>query len=367
MNKEKLWILKRKKFLIISFFSLLFSSTFAFLTLPPSPYENRSQNILLAQAEDDFVKGNLNSAYKHLLLSSTLNEDPKWKDLYFLTLLGLEKPLSAISFLQEEKNLSDREKFYLETLLKREGVDKESPKFFNSSQIPLQKEMIKKVCSIIQDKDNIFLLTETSFYKMNSEGKVIETSVLRDGKDLLFNTDNDVVILTKNSIILKGEKIVLPLQINSAVSFANAPEGNYYVLDENNKLFMINASGNILQERQLLIKNCLKIRTDKIYRVFILSSKNEISVYSSSFEPLFVFDGNSSLTGLNGMKDFFVDYAGNPLILDKSGELFLFNFKQEFLGKSQKEKFKVDNLFWDGGDFLLVLDKRKLVLRKLEL
>ncbi|MCX7829982.1 MAG: hypothetical protein N2445_02850 [Acidobacteria bacterium] len=367
MSRKKLWILKRKKFLIFSFFCFFIINCFSFSTFPPSPEEKKLSSLAFESAKQDFARGNLNSAYKNLLLSSSLKEDEGWRKLYFLTLLGLNEPLSAISFLQEQKKVTEGEKFCIETLLKRQGVELESPRFSESLRFSIPKEIIKKASFITENQGNIILLSENSLYKVDFSGKVLETRILTGGKELLIDKNGNVVVLTKDSIITKDAKIVLPLQINAPISFARAPEGNFYVLDESNELFLVSEEGRIIQQRQLFIKKCLKVRTDDVYRVYILSSNGEVSVYNSDFSPLTVLDGKPSTTGLNGIKDFFVDYAGNPIFLDKSGELFFFNFKHTFLGKTQKEKIRTDLFFWDGGKSVISVDKRKMVLRKLEL
>jgi len=367
VNRKKLLILKKEKFLIFSFLNFFIVFSFAFSTLPPSPESNDPPAIVFEQARSDFLRGNLNSAYKNLLLTNFLKENPDWRELYFLTLVGLNKPLSAVSFLQEQKKPTEKERFYIETLIQRQGTEKENPKFSEILSFTLPKETLKKVSSIIESKGNYFVLTENSFYKIDNSGKIVETNVLAGGKELLLDEEGEIVVLTKDGLILKERKVAFPLQIKSALSFAKAPEGNFYILGENNELFKVNKEGKIIEERHLLIKKCLKIRTDALFRVFILSSNEEISVYSASFAPLFVMDGNPSATSLSGIKDFFVDYAGNPIFLDKSGELFFFNFNQEFLGKSQREKIRTEWFFWDGGKYLFSIDKRKSVLRKLML
>lgn len=367
MSRKKLSILKKEKFLIFSFLNLFVIFCLAFSTFPPSPEQTHPPNIVFEKAKSDFLEGNLNSAYKNLLLTNFLKENPDWRELYFLTLVGLNKPLSAISFLQEQKEPTEKEKFYIESLIQRQGVEKESPKFLEILSFSLSKEILKKVSSIIASKDNFFVLTENSLYKIDNSGKIIETTVLTGGRELLLDEDCEAIVLTKDGLILKEKKITFPLQIRSALSFAKAPEGNFYVLGENNELFKINKEGRIIEQRHLLIKQCLKVRTDSLFRVFILSSNEEVSIYSASFAPLLVMDGTPATTGIRGIKDFFVDYAGNPIFLDKSGELFFLNFNQEFLGKSQKEKIKTDWFFWDGGKYIFSIDKRKTVFRKLEL
>lgn len=362
-----MWILKRKRLQIINFSLFFFLSFFAYSTIPPQFSDNENPETFFGKAKEDFLKGDHNSAYKNLLLSKSLKNDEKWRELYFLTLLGLNEPLSAISFLNESKRLSQKETFYLESLIKRQSFKQESPKFSETLKLILSKDILKKTFALVESENFILLLTENSLYKINSQGQIVETTNFLGGKELLLDNDNNVVILTNDSLIIKGKRIVLPLQIKSAISFSMAPEENFYILDNNSKLFLINSDGVILQERQLLVKNCKKIRTDKLFRVFILSSKKDILVYSPSFEPLFMMDLKPNLTGLGSISNLFVDFSGNPLILDKSGDLVFFNFKQDFLGKCQKEKIKTDCFFWDGGTTILALDKKRGFLRKLEL
>jgi len=367
VNRKKSLILKTKKFLIFSLFNIILAFCFAYSTIPPSPEQNENLDEIFEQARRDFLKGDLNSAYKNLLLTFPLKNNKEWQELYFLTLIGIDKPLSAISFLQEQKDISEKSKFYLETLLEREGIEKAEPIFAEYFKVTLPQKNFKKISSIIESKNNFYVLIENSFYKIAPQGKILETTILNGARELLLLENGEVAVLTKDSIIIQGKKIVLPLEIKSALSFAKAPENCIYVLDEDSKLFMLNMEGNIIQERQLLIKRCLKIRTDSLFRVFILSANDEVSVYSSSFAPLFIMDGNPSVTGLGKIKEFFVDYAGNPIFLDRKGELFFFNFKQELLGKSQKETTRTDCFHWDGGKYLLSFDKKTSILRKLYL
>lgn len=367
MSRKKLLILIRKKFLSFSFFIFFVFPFITFSTIPQSQDSYVPPSSIFEKAKSDFLSGNLNSAYKNFLLTNFLKENPNWRELYFLTLVGLNKPYAAISFLQEQKKPTEKEKFYIETLIQRQGVEKGNLKFSEILSFPIPKEISKKIFSILENKDNYFVLTQTALYKINNSGKIVETNVFTGGKELFLDENGEVAVLTNDGFLLNGRKISFPFKIKSALSIAKAPEGNFYVLGENNELFKVNKEGKIIEERQLLIKKCLKIRTDSLFRVFILSSNGEISVYSASFEPLFVIDGNSSATALSGIKEFFVDYAGNPIILDKSGELFFFNFHKDFLGKSQKKKIRAKQFYWDGGKYLFLFDNKKVVLEKLEL
>jgi hypothetical protein len=362
-------ISRRKRLLTSSSLLFLFLSfnVFAQLTYPPSPDDLLEPGKLLSAARGSFLKGDLAGSYKYLLLSENLKTDQNCRDLFFLTLVGLDKPVDAASFLLELKNPSADESLKLELLSKRQGFTRAYSSFKpDTPPISIPKETAKKAAAVARGGDLFFVLTPLNLYGFSSSGKLISTLSLTNGRELIESPGERPFVLTSNSIITPSGTITLPLKIGDALSFARAPGDCYYVLDSAGRVFLLSGSGAILEERQILIKKPVKIRTDELSRIFILSGQeNDISVYSASFSPLFVLSPETQGASTGRAGDFQLDFAGDPLILDKSRkELLLFNFTKHFLGKSSNKSLSADAFSWDGGNGLTVLDKKKGVIMK---
>jgi len=315
-----------KKFRTFSFLLVLMASLglAAQLTFPPSPGEKPDDARLLATARRSLFGGDPGAAYKHLLLSeSGMAGDEEWRELLFLTLIGLGKPLDASAFVLGQKNASGRDRMRSELLLKREGPLDSSPQAFRT---------------------------------------------IAGGKEIL-DGKGEPLVLTSSSIVSVSGTTQLPLRINDAASFARAPGGGLYILDSAGKVFLLDDGGKIIEERQILIRKPSKIRTDELGRVFILSdSGDDISIYSSGFDPLFVLDPAASGAPVGRVSDFRPDFAGNIIILEKgSKELSFFNFSKRFLGSSSDKAFQADLFSWDGGGSLTVLDRKKSSVMKVSL
>ena len=357
-------ISRKRKFLTSSLFLLLVASCglIAQPTYPPSPASAAGSEELLSAARNSFLEGDLPSAYKHLLLSEDLNGDREWRDLYFLTLVGLGHPADAAAFVLELKDPSAQESFRAGILLKRNAFASGTPQFKPAGK-PLQisKEVAKKAVSIAEGKDSVFVLTPETLYTYNAGGGPPSFFTLTAGREVMPDEDGMPLVLTSDSIIRGSATVPLPLSIADAVSFARAPKNCLYVLDSAGKVFLMEESGRIIEERQILIRKPLKIRTDSLWRVFILSGgEKDISVYGAGFEPLFVLSPEAAGAPSGRLSDLQPDFAGNPMILDRSGkELILFNSSKSFLGRSSDRAFQADLFFWNGGERVLVLDRKK--------
>jgi len=361
-----------KKFRTFSFLLVLMASLglAAQLTFPPSPGEKPDDARLLATARRSLFGGDPGAAYKHLLLSeSGMAGDEEWRELLFLTLIGLGKPLDASAFVLGQKNASGRDRMRSELLLKREGPAREPARFLPETQVfRVPKEVARKAVSMAAAGGSVFVLTPEAFYTYPLDGSPQAFRTIAGGKEIL-DGKGEPLVLTSSSIVSVSGTTQLPLRINDAASFARAPGGGLYILDSAGKVFLLDDGGKIIEERQILIRKPSKIRTDELGRVFILSdSGDDISIYSSGFDPLFVLDPAASGAPVGRVSDFRPDFAGNIIILEKgSKELSFFNFSKRFLGSSSDKAFQADLFSWDGGGSLTVLDRKKSSVMKVSL
>jgi hypothetical protein len=363
LPRKKLRAFSSALFLYISF------SLSAYLTYPPSSPGGLLPEKMFSQAKESFARGDLAIAYKYLLLSEDLRNDKEWQKLYFLTLAGLDRPSDAAAFLQELKGQSEELSLKLKLILDREGFARTYPAFKpDATSTAIPKEIAKKAISIAQGRDSLYMLTPLALYDISSSGAIISTLPISGGKELLMKEDGECLVLAANSIISASRTILLPLAVTSAVSFAGAPGGCFYILDSTGKVFLTDEGGRILEERQTRIPKPSRIRTDELFRVFIFSSgEKDISIYSASFSPLTVLSPEIQAQGISvgRISDFEVDFAGNSLLLDKSRrELLFFNFQKNFLGKSNDTIVCVDLFYWNGKDSLIALDAKKAKIMK---
>lgn len=331
------------------------------MTVPPCPDNRKEPRELLASAKVSFFKGDYPAAYRSLLLSESLSKESEWRKIFFLTLVGLDRPVDAASAILAEEDSSEDELSWCGLLLKREGFTRAYPAFKPEptyGQIP--REIAKKAISISENRDNLFILTPTALYKYSFSGEAVSTTSISEAKELMGNGDEDPIVLTSSSIICESKRTPLPLKIKNAASFARGNGDSFYILDGEGGVFLVDQSGSIIEERKLLIGKPIKIRTDELFRVFILSGKDkEVAVYGASFEPLFVLAPRNRDVSAGNIRHFDVDYFGNTLLLDKGKkELFFFNFRKDFLGKSCNKTARIDLFYWDGGDSFLALDMK---------
>lgn len=339
-------------------------------TYPPSAGETAQPDKLLPAARDSLFKGDLNAAYKYLLLSEPIKDDKEWRELYVLTLTGLDKPVDAAAFILGQKNPSAEELERSGILLGREGFRRETPRFKTEGKpLAIPRDIAKKAVSMACGNGSVFVLTPDALYTYPESGAPPSFSTLTGGREVMTGGGGQPLTLTANSIISGTKTIQLPLSITGAVSFARAPNNCLYVLDSAGKVFLLDEAGRILEERQILIRKPSRIRTDALSRVFILSgAENDISVYSAGFSPLFVLSPDAVGVPAGRISDFNPDFAGNPMMLDKSGrELLFFNFSKAFLGRSSDKDFQADLFFWDGGRTLTALDRKKGTIARVAL
>ena len=365
-----MWTLTRKKPLIFSAVCHLSFAVAAlgFLTFPPAQQGGMSSDAVFKHAKEEFFSGNLDSAYKNLLLSGSLKDEEEWRKFYCLTLIGLNRPVDAAAYRAGIKSPSEGEKKRLKYLLDRQGIERAYPRFKASgAPVSVSKEICKKARAVAMNNGSVFVLTDTALIEFDPGGKFLESAAFSDGRELLSGGESRATVLTGDCILTQSKKIVLPLEIVSAVSFARAPGGCFYVLDSANKVFLISREGSLLQERRILIKKPRKIRTDELFRVFILSAQDEVFVYSASFEPITVLSQKLRDAGTGSVSDIFTDFAGDLIFGGGGAQLFFFNFNQDFLGKSVKDDFRADIVWWNGEDTVLTLDKKRGVIRKIVL
>lgn len=361
-----------KKFRTFSFLLVLLASfgLAAQLTYPPSPGEEPEDARLLAAARRSLFGGDPGAAYKYLLLSEPgMTGDEEWRELLFLTLVGLGNPLDASAFVSGLKNPSERDRLRSELLMKREGFTREAARFLpDTPALRVPKEVAKKAVSIAAADGSVSVLTPEALYTYPLDGSPQAFLAITGGREILAGSGGPLV-LTSSSIVSVSGTTQLPLRINDAASFARAPGGGLYILDSAGKVFLLDEGGKIIEERQILIRKPSKIRTDALGRVFILSdSEDDISIYSSGFDPLFVLDPAASGAPVGRITDFRPDFAGNVIILEKGAkELSFFSFSKRFLGSSGGKAFQADLFWWDGGGSLTVLDRKKSSVMKVSL
>jgi len=316
------------------------------------------------------MRGEASSAYKELLLAGTMNDDRDWRELFFLTLIGLDSPLDAAASVLEERNASEDETARARILLKRSGFRRETPRFAPEGKpVAVPKDVAKKAVAIAAAKGSAFVLTPDALYTYPESGAPPSFFTVTGGRELLVNGRGEPLILTANSLVSPSASIPLPLGITNASSFAQAPDGCFYILDSAGKVFLLDSSGKVREERQILIKKPSRIRTDSLYRVFLLSGgESDISVYGAAFAPLFVMSPEALGVPSGKILDFAVDFAGNPLMLERGRkELLFFNYSKNFLGRSLERTFEADLFSWDGGGSLLVLDRKSCHLIRVSL
>ncbi len=358
-------IFKKGKLLTFSISLLLFFSflNFAGDLFPSKVDESKEIESLFNEAKADFYKGNLPSSYKNLMILKPYSNDEEYRNFMFFTLIGLGAYFDAVNFLKD--NSSPEEKFLSNLLLKRDCLNLK-PKFAIKENIYISKQIARKIRGITSDGESNFILDDKTCYKFDKGGKIVDSFQVMNGSEISINQKKEAVILSKDSLYIGKNKIYLPSEIEMPISFCPAPYDNYYILDGKGKVFLIDSSAKILEERQILIKNAIKIRTDFLFRIFILSKDGILYVYDASFNPLITISEKLKINDIGAITDFSVDYFGNPILLDKNNAIFIFNYSQNFLGKFYDEKFKVKSFFFDGGEFLMAVDKNGSI-RKFQL
>ncbi len=336
---------------------------FAQLTYPPPPGERPAGDQLVTESRKALFKGDPQAAYKYLLLSeNVMAEDAGWRELFFLTLIGLGNPLDASAFVAVHKNPSEMERLRSGLLLKREGFKSEAPRFLTGSPaFAVPKEVARKAVSIAANGNSLFILTPEAFYTYPLDGSPQAFRTMNGGKEVMTGDGGLPFVLTSHSLVSPSGTVQLPLRITEALSFARAPGNCFYILDSTGKVFLLDQDGKIIEERQILIRKPSRIRTDDLGRVFILSAaQDDISVYSAGFAPIFVLTPENAGAAFGKISDFRPDFAGNMMTLEKGGgDLFLFSFSRHFLGSSGGKAFHADLFWWDGYGELTVLDRRR--------
>jgi hypothetical protein len=358
-------IFKKEKQLTFNLALLLFFSFFTSAgdLFPCKVDESKEIESFFNEAKIDFYKGDLNSSYKNLTLLKPFLNDEEYRKYLFFTIVGLGEYFDAVNFLKD--NSSSKEKFLTNLLLKRDCLNMK-PKFEIKENFYIPKQIARKVRATIFDGESNIILDEKTCYKFDKNGKIVDSFPVMNGREISINHRGELVILSKDSVYMEKSRIYLPNEIEVPISLCSAPYDNYYILDGKGKVFLVDSSGKILEERQILIENAIKIRTDSLFRIFILSKDGVLYVYDASFNPLITMSEKLKINDIGKIEDFFVDYFGNPILLDKSNAIYIFNYSQNFLGKFYDEKFKVKSFYFDGGDFLIAVDKNGLV-RKFQL
>lgn len=348
--------MKRKKHTIFSLFLLLlfFLNINSEITFPSLIKDEKEVISIFLQAKECFKRGELDKCYKNLMLIKKWKDDEEYRYLTFLTLIGLNAPFDAANFLKEYK-ISSAEENLLNLLVERECL-KLSPSFENSKKIPLNKKSFKKIKSVAVNGETAYILNKNGLYCSNDGFKTFRVVALGNGIEILVGKDGKNVVLFTDSIFVDGKKIFLPLEILNPISFAFAPQGGFYVLSESGSVFLLDEEGRLIEERKLLLESPKKIRTDALFRVYILSQDN-IYLYDASFNPVKTFSEKLRVYGARGITDFYVDFFGNILILRRSGEVLFFTFFEDLLGTFSNEKSKIKKFFFSGGKHFYAVDK----------
>lgn len=365
--KGKSLILKREKFLVISIVLILTLNCFSSTILSPVKTSDKNLNQIFEEAKQDFLKGDLNATYRKLLLINTFKGNPEYDELLFLTLIGLKENILAIDSLNSYKNSNEKLGKYYRWALERSGLLSDGT-FIETEKVMIKKENLKKVNGILFDNPSFYLLKENMIEKYGKDGKILETIFQQRNREGMILENLKTLMLSVDSITLPEEKIILPLKIENPISITKAPFNNFYLLDDKNTIYTISYNGNIVEKRELLIKNPRKIRTDNLFRIYILSKDGSIYVYGASFEPLYLFKKEefSEKFNLSRVIDFYVDFIGNLILLSSNGDVVFVNNEFKLIKRAYlSEKF--DFIFFDGYEDLIGLNLKSGIIKRFKI